>query len=173
MGLRTPVIGIACAFLVAVTAAACGAAPADVAACSGDPDDPECASMIPAFTAIDCATAGAQWGEAVDRLAVDVINGPATANGEARSVRIRTALILPTTTLGQYLDAHGMLGSCTAADLLAAGEPAFSDELRAGAAAAVYDGQPVATWQQFMDEAARVLSVFDAPVESSAGQPEA
>lgn len=122
--------------------------------------------MLPAFTATDCASAGAEWGAAVDRLAADVVTGPANRNGEARSVRIRTAMILPTTTLGRYLDAHGMLGSCSAAQLLAAAEPAFGDELRAGAATALYDGDPVATWQQFMDEAARVLSVFDAPVES-------
>jgi hypothetical protein len=99
-------------------------------------------------------------------MGLEVMNGPASVGDEAQSVRLRTRMVVSTTSLGLHLDDRGILGECSGAEILEAADGSFTDEFRAGVAGSLYDGDPAATWDQFLAEAARVLKVFDAPAAS-------
>lgn len=50
---------------------------------------------------------------------------------------------------------------CSGRAFLDVAEPDFSPALRAGVGAAIYDGNPVASYQEWLDDVARTLRIMD------------
>jgi hypothetical protein len=118
----------------------------------------------PQYEGTTCAALAAEWGRVVNERVAAVIQGPAVVDDSQRSARIQRTLVLATVTLSTHMDQNGLLGECSAAEILSGARPEFSDELQAGIGSALYDDNPPATWEQFNAEALRGLSVLDFPV---------
>ena len=116
-----------------------------------------CASGQPTFAGTNCEEVGAEWGQAVDTGIRAVIAEPPVVNGKQKSARINDVMVLAFVRASGQLQATGQLEACTAADFLDAATPAFSDELKQGIGAALYDGSPVASWEQFLAEVQKVI----------------
>lgn len=134
----------------------CNGVPADIGGC----DDP------PRYEGTTCAALSAEWGQEVNDRILKLIVEPAVVNGEQRSARVHSVLVLATTTLGLRMGQLGLLGECSASDILTGAQPAFTADLKAGIVSALYDDNPPASWKQFNTEALRVLAVLDVPFAS-------
>jgi hypothetical protein len=158
---------IAGLILVASSTSACSvlSAPSpDTTMCDGVPADMGgCGSQRPTYRGMTCEELGSEWGQHVDAHLHAVIDGPAKVDDKQRSVLIHEELVLATTTVGLRLQEVGLLGTCKVATFLPAAEREFSDALRATIGSALYDGNPVATYEQFHAEVEHVLSVLDEP----------
>jgi hypothetical protein len=130
------------------TPSPCDGISAEIGGC--DPDRPT-------FSGTTCAEVGAEWGETVDRRILAVIDGPRDVGGKAKSVRISDAMVLAFVLSTLHLDTLGQLSGCTADEYFAAAEPEFTPDLKARIVDALYDGDPVATYDQFIFEVKRVL----------------
>ena len=146
--------------LVASLAGGCSLVSASPAPSSCDGISSEvggCDSGQPSFTGTTCNEVGAEWGEAIDTGIRAVIAEPPMVDGKQRSSRISDVMVLAFVRASKQLQATGQLESCTAADFLDAATPAFSDELKQGIGAALYDGSPNATYEQFLSEVQNVI----------------
>ena len=118
----------------------------------------------PTYTGTTCAAVALEWGQHVNDRIGTVIDGPESVGGKRKSARIQDVLILATVTLAGHLQATDALGSCSAEDVWAGAQSAFDARFKSGIPSALYDGSPVATWEQFDAEARRALSVLDFPI---------
>lgn len=132
--------------------------------CDGVPSDiGGCSSQRPTYEGTTCEQLGAEWGQYVDAGLRAVIAGPESIDGKARSVLIHEQLVLATVTAGLRLQQLGLLDTCKVAIFLPPAEREFSNDLKATIGGALYDGRPVATYQQFQFEVEHVLVVLDHP----------
>lgn len=122
-----------------------------------------CRPDLPVFDGTTCAEVGKEWGQAVDGSVLAVVDGPAVANGSHRSARIGDELALAFVTAAGRLEQLGLIGKCGAADFLAAAEPEFGEDLKARVGDALYDGDPIATYDQFLDMARNAVRTLDSP----------
>jgi hypothetical protein len=121
-----------------------------------DPDQP-------AFAGTTCAEVGAEWGTIVDQRILAVIHGPSNVNGNARSVNTKNAMVLAFIRAAQHMEALGILDDCHSAEFIGAAEPNFSPELRSSVGAAMYDGEPVVTYTDFVTDALSTVGSLDHP----------
>jgi hypothetical protein len=156
---------LVCSTLVSLLVAACStplasSSPAS-SICEGIPADMGgCSPSRPLFTGSTCQAIAIEWGAAVDRGVVPVINGPATADGKQRSARIADVLVLASIVAGMRLHELSLLPSCDTPEFLNAAKPQFSDELKAGIGHALLDGVPEATeadWEAALVRAIRII----------------
>lgn len=146
--------------LVASLAGGCSLVSATPAPSSCDGISSEiggCDSGLPSFAGTTCEEVGAEWGQAVDTGIRAVIAEPPVVDGKQKSARISDVMVLAFVRATKHMEATGQLASCRAADFLDAATPAFSDELKAGIGAALYDGSPDATYEQFLAEVQNVI----------------
>jgi hypothetical protein len=120
----------------------------------------------PQYEGTTCAALATEWGTQVNDRVVAIIEGPAIVADVARSARILRTQVLATVTLPRHMDEIGLLGECSAAQILTGALPEFDAEHRAGIGTALYDGSPVATWEQYMTETEKSLSILDYPVST-------
>jgi hypothetical protein len=125
----------------------CNQIPADFGGC--DPDRP-------VFAGSTCPEVAAEWGRDIDKRIVAVIRGPADENGNAKSARNIDALVLSSMVVSMRLDEFGIRASCGMGEFWPIAEGQFSDDLRSGAGAILWDGDPVVT---FADWAARAKDI--------------
>jgi hypothetical protein len=146
--------------------AACGVLPGATTplACDGvSAEVGGCSSERPSFEGTTCAEVAQEWGQTVDTRVKEVIAGPETVDGKQRSSRILDVLVLAYVGATKHLEQSGQLGRCHAADFLAGAAPSFSEELKAGIGGALYDGDPVTTYGQFIAEVQNVIKTLDNP----------
>ena len=136
------------------TPESCDGVAAEMGGC--DPDQPT-------FAGTTCAEVGAEWGEIVDERVLAVIDGPATANGSHKSVRLKDAQVLAYVRAVQHMQEIGILDSCHSAEFIGAAEPKFSPELRSSVGGAMYDGEPVVTYTEFLADVVRTVGGLDGP----------
>jgi len=125
----------------------CNQIPVDFGGC--DPDRP-------VFAGSTCPELAAQWGRDIDKRIVAVIRGPADQNGKAKSARNIDALVLSSMVLRMRLDELGIRASCGLDKFWPIAEQQFSGQLRSGAGAIMWDGNPVV---RFDDWAARAKDI--------------
>jgi len=134
----------------------CDGIPGDMGGC----DDP------PQYVGTTCEALGPEWGKHVNDRLLEIIDGPVVVDGARKSSRIQAFQLLATVRLARHLDEIGRLGECSTAEILSGADGELSAELRDRIGGALYDGEPVATWEQFEAEAAKALSVLDFPIAS-------
>lgn len=137
-----------------------------------DPSAPVCAGVDaqkwgcddeqPNFTARDCPAVGREFGIMVDERTVEIIQGPEAVAGEARSVRLRQAIVLVSARANDHLKELGIHASCDVPAFLEAAEAEFSPSLRDGVRDALYDGAPAATYDEWRSELTLMLGIIDA-----------
>jgi hypothetical protein len=134
------------------TPAVCGGIPADMGGCS---------AARPSFAGTTCRDVAEEWGRYVDQKVVGVINGPDSADGKKRSVRISDALVLGSIVAGMRLDELGLLAACDVPEFLPAAKRQFSEELKGRVASAPFDGSPIATPQDWDAALNRAIGIID------------
>lgn len=164
MSVRTALVWILAAVLMGA-AAACAVAPSGApaaSACDGIAFEVGgCEDGLPVFIGADCQSIGREFGTHLNVQTVGVIIGPADVGGEAKSVRIKQAMVLLVDLANRRLRETGLHGSCDGPEFLAAARTQFSAQLQAGVGLALYDGNPVASYQEWLDELGRTVSVID------------
>lgn len=162
---RLPSALVAGLILVASLTSACSVASTpEPTMCDGIPAEMGgCGSQRPTYQGTTCEELGSEWGQHVDARLRAVIDGPAQVDDKQRSVLIQNELVLATTTVGLRLQKLGLLNTCKVAIFLPAAEREFSDTLKSKIGAVLYDGNPIATYEQFHAEVEYVLGVLDEP----------
>lgn len=150
--------------LLAATFGACGVVGSTPSptVCDGVPSEMGgCAPGRHTFTSTTCTDLAREWATVFDAAVVGVLDGPKSVNGNARSVLLRLALVITTADLNQQLQALSLQADCDLEEFMAAAEPLFSEKVRAGAGNALYDGDPVATYEEWLADVRKVVRSID------------
>ena len=59
------------------------------------------------------------------------------------------------------MDRTGVLDSCDLPEFLPIAEKQFSDKLREGVGSIIYDGEPVASYEEWLDDMEKFIAVID------------
>ena len=130
----------------------CDGIPADMGGCDEDQ---------PTYTGTTCADLAREWGDEVDQRVSGVIDGPAVVDGEQKSVQQSQVLVLTSTRLSMYMDRKGVLDGCDLPEFLPIAEEQFSDKLREGVGSIIYDGDPVASYEEWLADLEKFIAVID------------
>jgi hypothetical protein len=120
-----------------------------------------CDEDQPTYTGATCPELAREWGDEVDRRLSAVIDGPATVDGEAKSVQQTQVLVLTSTRLSMYMDRTGLLDSCDVPEFLPIAEEEFSEKLREGVGSIIYDGEPVVSYEEWLAGVEKFIAVID------------
>lgn len=142
--------------------AACNAAPqaspsqevcdgisADMGGCTGERHQ---------FTSTTCADLAREWVTVLDPAVVAILDGPA---GVRRSSLLKQAVVITTLDMNTRLRALDLQADCDAPEFMAVAVPLFSDKVRSGVGNALWDGEPPATFEEWLDDVRRTLRVID------------
>ena len=117
LGADLPVMG-----LLALPLAACNggtAAPTEGRTCDGIPEEMGgCDPSRPVFTGTTCDSLAEEWVWAIDTGVTAVIDGPKDVDGEGRSVRISSVLIVASVSVGMRMHDLGLLEECDVPEFL-------------------------------------------------------
>ena len=119
-----------------------------------------CTAERHTFVGATCEELAVEWGRILDRQVVALLNGP-TDPSQAISARLKQAVVILTTDMNTKLGDLGLADTCDVPAFLAGAEPVFSAELRAKVGAALFDSDPVATYDDWLADIARTLAVID------------
>lgn len=161
-----PVRHVAAMVLVVITAASCtsippGSAVPEQSICNGIPSDMGgCTPGRHTFTGSSCTGLAVEWASVLDKAVIAVLDGPENVNAQARSVRLRQALVITTSDMNMRLQALKLEESCDLPEFMAAAEPVFTAKLRGGVGAALFDGSP-ATYQDWLNDVGKVIRSID------------
>lgn len=152
--------------LFVILIAGCGpfarASPTDPPVCDGiRADVGGCDSSRPVFAGTTCEAIANEWVAAIDERVRPIISGPPVEDGKQRSSRISDVLVVSSVIAAMRLDDLGLLDSCDAPTFLEAADTGFSDELHDGIGATLFDGQPVATRDDWAEELLRAIRIID------------
>lgn len=121
-----------------------------------------CDANQPTFVGDSCSEVGAEFGAQLDRRIVDILRGAEVVEGQAKSARVSAAEFLLTARANQHLRRIGIVADCRADEFLAAAEPHFSDELKAGLGPALsqFQDHPY-TYEEWRVDLLQTLSAID------------
>ena len=145
-------LGASCAAPASPRPTVCDGVSDDIGGCTAERHD---------FTSTTCEDLAREWATVLDRRALAVLNGPEDPN-QAVSVRLKQVVVIVTTDMNTKLRELGLAESCDVPAFVAAAEPSFSADLRAKVGAGLYDGDPMATYQDWLADTKRTLAVIDA-----------
>jgi hypothetical protein len=115
----------------------------------------------PVFAGSTCQGLAAEWGRDVDKRIVGVIRGPADEDGNAKSARNVDALVLSSMVVRMRLDELGIRPSCGLDRFWPIAEQQFSADLRSGAGAILWDGNPVVTFNDWAARAKDIVGMIE------------
>ena len=151
--------------MATTTLAACGAtgsAPPSQQVCNDiSADMGGCTIPRHTYTSSSCADLAREWAGALGPALLTVLDGPPSAGGNGRSVRLHQELVIATADLNIRLRALNLQAQCDVPEFLATAEPLFPSRLRTGVGEALYDGNPVSTYDDWLDDVRRTLGVID------------
>lgn len=115
----------------------------------------------PSFSAATCAGVGEEFGIELHRRGLAIIDGPASANGESRSVRLTGAIVLVVGRANQNLRDRGMVKQCGVDEFIAAAELQFSEPFKSRVGDYLFDGteRPYSEWLADLKRFARVIDM--------------
>lgn len=161
----------AAAVLVAAAAASCTSIAPPTSSGPAVPEQSVCAGISSqlggcsrerhAFRSTTCPALATEWAEVLDRAIVAILNEPPEVGGNARSVRLRQALVVITSDMNTRLRELNLNAGCDVPEFLAAAEPQFSAALRDGVGDSLFDGNPVMTYRDWLDDVTKVVRVID------------
>lgn len=113
------------------------------------------------FTGSTCVGLAEEWAVELDQQVVSILKGPDAVGDLGRSVRIRQALVLVTTDMHTRLTELDLQAGCDVPAFMAIAEGTFSEALRSGAGDALYDGNPPATYEEWLQDVRDVVRMID------------
>jgi hypothetical protein len=113
------------------------------------------------FVGASCEELAKEFGGVLDRQVVALLNAP-TDPSQAMSVRLKQTVVILTTDMNTKLRELGLAETCDVPAFLAVAEPEFSADLRAKVGSALFDGEPAATYDDWLADVTRTLAVIDA-----------
>ncbi len=113
------------------------------------------------FAARTCSGLAEEWARELDRKITSIVRDPDQDPTQAASVLLRQALVVVTIDMNTRLRGLGLAGECDIPTFLAAAEPHFSVELKEGAGALLFDGNPPTTYQDWLDDVRKVLRMIE------------
>lgn len=113
------------------------------------------------FAATTCGGLAEEWARELDRKVMPIVRDPDQDPTQAASVLMHQAVVVVTVDMNARLRSLGLVGECDVPTFLAAAEPHLSAELRDGAGALLFDGNPPTTYQDWLDDVRRVLRVIE------------
>lgn len=120
-----------------------------------------CTSARYRFSADTCEGLAREWATVLDGQVLAILDGsPDTA--QAVSVRLKQAVVVATTDMNTRLRSLGLAETCDVPAFMAAAEPLLSAELRQKVGAGLYDGNPAATYEEWIADVERTVAVIDA-----------
>jgi len=164
MRIRTPVTRIVTIVAVLVLGASCtnpGSSFPSQTVCDGISSDAGgCTAERHSFAATTCDGLAREWATVLDRQVVTIVNGPPDP-GRAVSVRLKSAVSIVTIDLNTKLRALDLAADCDVPKFMDAAQPGFSADVRAKVGAGLYDGDPVATYEDWLADVKRTLAIID------------
>lgn len=131
--------------------------------CAGvDAEMGGCEERQPEFAATDCEGVAREFGEQLEDWTMGIVEGPESVEGQARSVRLLQAMVLVSQRANAHLKEVGLHADCDVPEFLSAAKEEFTPQLRDSVGGAFYDGDPVATYEEWLAEVARMLRIIDA-----------
>lgn len=113
------------------------------------------------YTSSTCADVAREWAQVLDRAAVAVLDGPEVVAEQRRSVRLRQALVIASADMNLRIRELRLQEKCDLPEFMAAAEPVFSADLRARVGAALFDGDPIASYEDWLADVQEVARVID------------
>lgn len=120
-----------------------------------------CTTERHGFAGSSCAGLAEEWATELDGQIVEILEGPDSVADQGRSVRIRQALVVTTVDMNTRLTELALQADCDVPEFMAAAEARFSETLRAGAGDALYDGDPSATYEEWLQDVRNVVRMID------------
>ena len=165
MTTKVRLLPMAWAMVVAVVTVSCGMPPASAPSqmvCDGISSElGGCTATRHEYKGTTCEEVAKEWAAVLDGAVLAVINGPASVAEQGRSVRMKQAIIITTVDADRHLESLDLAGGCDAPAFLATGEPLLSPELRSGVGGAMYDGDPLVGYQEWLDDVHKVVAVIE------------
>lgn len=130
-----------------------------------------CTTPRHTYVSTSCAGLAREWAAVLNESLVAILDGPAAVQDNARSVLLQRALVHATVDMNMRLRSLNLQEACDVPEFLAVAEPLFSTRLREGIGAAMFDGDPVVTYDEWMSDVRRQLRAIDdgeSPAPSSA-----
>ena len=115
---------------------------------------------LPVFAGDSCDALAAEYGRLLDDEVIEIIEGPAGVDGEARSARLKQVMTLLAVVAGRRLDEVGIGRTCDVRAFRTIAEAEFSPQLREQVGRVMYDGDPVATYDEWLDDLENSLRVL-------------
>ena len=115
----------------------------------------------PVFAGSTCQELAAEWGRDIDKRIVAVIHGPADASGNAKSARNVDALVLSSMVVRMRLDELGIRRSCGLDTFWPIADQQFSADLRSGAGAILWDGDPIVPFDDWAARAKDIVGMIE------------
>lgn len=165
MSTKTPVTVLLALVAVLGLSASCanvGSPSPSQTVCAGISSDAGgCTAERHSFAATTCDGLAREWATVLDRQVVEILDGPADPS-RAVSVRLKSAVAIVTIDMNTKLRALGLAADCDVPEFMAAAQAGFSAEVRAKVGAGLYDGNPAATYEEWLTDVKRTLAVIDA-----------
>lgn len=167
MDTRSLMLRLAMLLAIVAIVASCGstASPAPSATqqvCDGiSADIGGCTTPRHTYTGSTCIDLAKEWASVLTPALVAIVDGPAVVHENGRSVRLQQALVIATADMNARVRSLNLQGECDAPEFLAAAELLFSTRLRDGIGAALFDGNPVSTYEDWLSDVRRQLRVID------------
>jgi hypothetical protein len=113
------------------------------------------------YTGSTCAELAREWVGVLNATAGPVVTGPPTVGDQARSVRLHLAMVTSAVGVNARIRELDLARECDVPGFMAVAEPLLSPELRSGAGQAMYDGDPVASFDDWLADLRKTLRVID------------
>jgi hypothetical protein len=113
------------------------------------------------FVESTCDDLAREWATVVDGRIVGIIDGPEDVGGEARSVRLKQAVVGATIDVNGRMRALDIRVDCNAEAFLDVAEAELSPSLKAGVGSVMYDGDPVVGYQEWLADVERSVRMID------------
>ena len=165
MAATSRMLGIATLVIAVALSASCtpiGQSVPNPTVCDGVTSDAGgCTTERHEFTGTTCDELAREWGTFVDKLVVALLSGPQDVGGQGRSVRLKQAVVITTVDMNERMRDLSLRAECDVEGVMRVAEPMFSAALRSGVGGAMYDGEPVVPYNDWLDEVRRSLQVID------------
>jgi hypothetical protein len=159
---RATAIGILALVIIAATSCDLVGAPTPTSTlCDGISSEIGGCGVQAEFTGSDCTEVGREFGRLVDESVLEIIAGPEDVGGNARSVRLKQVVNVLALRADDRLEELDLRADCDSEEFLGAAEVQFSEELRATVGGALYDGDPPATYEEWLADVADSVRVID------------
>jgi hypothetical protein len=92
---------------------------------------------------------------------VEILDGPADVGQQGKSVRLKQAVVITTVDLNERMRDLGLRAECDVDGVIRVAESVFSPGLKAKVGGAMYDGDPIVTYNDWVDDVRGSLQVID------------